>query len=72
MISKSMKNIGILLTALFVLSACAKNPAVSFGKKCVAKGDKVYWSHVWIYDKNEGMDANKKDCELIASDKSGK
>jgi hypothetical protein len=52
-----------------MLGACTKSPAVSFGKKCVAKGDKVYWSHVWIYDKNQGIDANKKDCELIATDK---
>jgi PBP1b-binding outer membrane lipoprotein LpoB len=61
-----MKYIGIILTA-FLLVGCSipKNPKLSFGKKCAVQGDQVVWSHVWLYDKTTGLDANKDNCKLL-------
>ena len=62
-----MKNIGIILTALLLTTACSvKNPKLSFGKKCTEQGDEVVYSYVWVYNKEQGLDANTKNCSLIA------
>ena len=58
----------MLLTALTACSA-VPNPKLSFGKKCVANGDRVTYSYVWIYDANAGLPANTEDCALIADKK---
>ena len=61
-----MKYIGIILTA-FLLTACSvSNPKLSFGKKCTVKGHEVVYSYVWVYDKNQGLEANEDNCSLIA------
>ena len=46
--------------------------AVKFGKRCIAMKDKndpeitrVSYSYVWLYNKEAGMDANKKDCDHL-------
>tara|TARA_Y100000590_G_scaffold456070_1_gene605865 strand:- start:1637 stop:1828 length:192 start_codon:yes stop_codon:yes gene_type:complete len=62
-----MKNIGIILTALLLTTACSvKNPKLSFGKKCTVQGDEVVYSYVWVYNKNQGLEANEDNCSLIA------
>ena len=65
-----MKTI-ITVIALIALTACSAvpNPKVAFGKKCVANGDRVTYSYVWIYDSNTGLPANTADCALIADKK---
>tara|TARA_B100001996_G_scaffold17245_2_gene14213 strand:- start:1665 stop:1835 length:171 start_codon:yes stop_codon:yes gene_type:complete len=52
---------------MFMLSACSipKNPSISFGKKCQVGKGQITYSYVWMYDKEEGLNANEKDCELI-------
>ena len=42
-----------------------KNPKVSFGKKCVDKQDSVVYSYVWLYNKKDGLQANKETCNQI-------
>jgi len=42
-----------------------KNPKVSFGKKCMQKGDTIYYSYAWVYNKEQGLEADQKTCELI-------
>ena len=59
-----MNKILIILMSL-ILVACVQNPKLSFGKKCVEKGDQVHFSYVWIYDKNAGLVADEITCELI-------
>ena len=68
MINSRMKTILILLTASILLVGCSipQNPKLSWGKKCTVQGNQVVWSHLWIYDKNEGLDATKENCKLIA------
>ena len=62
-----MKNIGIILTALLLTTACSvKNPKLSFGKKCTVQGYEVVYSYVWVYNKNQGLEANEDNCSLIA------
>ena len=63
-----MKTLGTLLIASVLLAGCTipKNPKISFGKKCAVQGDQVVWSHVWLFDKTTGLDANKENCKLIA------
>lgn len=62
-----MKTILTILFAAAFLSACSiKEPRVSFGKKCAVKEDKVVYSYVWLYDKQPGLPANKKNCDQIA------
>ena len=62
-----MKSIGIILTALLLTSACTvKKPKVSFGKKCTVNVNEVIYSYVWVYNKEQGLDANTKNCSLIA------
>lgn len=66
-----MKYVMIVMTAL-LLSACSsgiKTPQVAFGKKCaVNENGQVTYSYVWIYDKQAGLNANKKECESIKND----
>ena len=56
---------------LFGLQACSKPlDAVKFGKKCLANADNsVTYSYVWLYNKENGLPANKRDCDLIADSK---
>ena len=65
-----MKTIITLIT-LITLTACSAvpNPKVVFGKKCVANGDRVTYSYVWIYDSKAGLPANTADCDLIEKKK---
>ena len=42
-----------------------KNPKLSFGKKCVDKQENVVYSYVWLYNKEDGLQANKETCNLI-------
>ena len=71
MINRNMKIILTFLGVIFLLVSCAPidNPKLSFGKKCLVKDDQVYWSHIWIYDKQDGLKANKEDCNQIVLDK---
>ena len=52
-----------------MLAGCSghlKEPAVSFGKKCAVTEDgQVNYSYVWLYNKEDGLKANKANCELI-------
>lgn len=59
----------IALLGLF-LTACSKvTDAVTIGKKCVVKDDKVVYSYVWLYNKASGLDANTEQCKQIAEKK---
>ena len=62
-----MKNIAIILTTL-LLVGCAniENPKVSWGKKCTVQAHQVVYSYLWVYDKNQGLEANEENCSLIA------
>ena len=68
-----MKTVITLLTATLLLVGCSghlNTPAVSFGKKCAETNDgQIAYSYVWLYSKNEGLKANKEDCNLIANKK---
>jgi nitrate reductase beta subunit len=47
-----------------------KSPAVSFGKKCSeTENGQIAYSYVWLYDKEQGLEANKDTCEKIATKK---
>ena len=59
-----MNKILVILMSLILVS-CVQNPTLSFGKKCVEKGDQVHFSYVWIYDKEAGLQADEITCELI-------
>jgi len=62
-----VKTIMTILFAGVLLSACSiKEPRLSFGKKCAVKEDKVVYSYIWLYDKEPGLPANKKNCDQIA------
>jgi hypothetical protein len=63
-----MNKLLIILMSLILVS-CVQNPKLSFGKKCVEKGDQVHFSYVWIYDKNAGLQADEITCELIDTKK---
>jgi hypothetical protein len=65
-----MKNIFALSTIIILLTSCASPiNKIEFGKKCIAKGDRVTYSYVWFFNDKVGLDANKKDCELIEDKK---
>ena len=63
-----MKTFATLLIASFLLVGCTvpKNPKLSWGKKCAVQGNQVVWSHLWVYDKTKGLDANEENCQLIS------
>ena len=62
-----MKTILIILTTLLLVGCQAiDNPKLAFGKKCTMNATEVVYSYVWIYDKDQGLDANKENCSLIA------
>ena len=67
-VNTNMKTIITLAIASILLVGCSvpKNPKLSWGKKCAVQGDQIVWSHLWIYDKDKGLDANKENCKLIA------
>ena len=58
--------ITIFLALILSGFALPENPKLSWGKKCTVQGEQVVWSHLWVYDKEKGLDANKENCELIA------
>ena len=62
-----MKNIVIILTILLLVGCGSiKNPKLSWGKKCTLNATEVVYSYVWIYDAEQGLDANTEDCAFIA------
>jgi len=63
-----MKTFVTLILASILLVGCAvpKNPTLAWGKKCTVNGQQVVWSHLWVYDRAKGLDANKENCKLIA------
>ena len=62
-----MKNIVIILTILLLVGCGSiKNPKLSWGKKCTLNATEVVYSYVWIYDEEQGLDANTEDCAFIA------
>ena len=65
-----MKKIIMIIGTLLITAAIAgcsipKNPKLSFGKKCVDKQENVVYSYVWLYNKEDGLQANKETCNLI-------
>ena len=61
-----MKLLTITLLGLFLTACSVTNDAVTVGKKCVVKGDKVYYSYVWFYNKQQGLTADPEQCDQIA------
>ena len=63
-----MKTFATLILTSILLVGCAvpKNHTLAWGKKCTVNGQQVVWSHLWIYDRAKGLDANKENCKLIA------
>ena len=56
----------LVVTGLLITACSIKEPRVAFGKKCtVTEGGQVAYSYVWLYDKQSGLKANKKECEKI-------
>jgi hypothetical protein len=57
----------IIISGLLTLMACTAvpEPRVALGKKCIAKGEQVTYSYVWVYDRKTGLPANTVDCDLI-------
>tara|TARA_Y100000588_G_scaffold139303_1_gene153168 strand:- start:564 stop:767 length:204 start_codon:yes stop_codon:yes gene_type:complete len=64
-----MKTLLVTLALIFALTGCSsipENPKMAFGKKCEVTPDgTVVTSHVWIYNKETGLTANKDDCEQL-------
>jgi len=60
-------SIVIIIVVSLMIAGCSipKNPKVSFGKKCVDKQDSVVYSYVWLYNKKDGLQANKETCNQI-------
>ena len=60
-------SIVIIIVVSLLIAGCSipKNPKVSFGKKCVDKQENVVYSYVWLYNKKDGLQANKETCNLI-------
>ena len=68
----NMKHILILLTAsVILLSGCSipKNPEIVFGKKCLANGDQIGYSWVWIQDKNLQTKPSAEACKQLPESK---
>ena len=57
----------IIIVVSLLIAGCSipKNPKLSFGKKCVDKQENVVYSYVWLYNKKDGLQANKETCNLI-------
>ena len=67
MINTFIKKLVVILFATVLLTACSvKNPALNFGKKCVANEDQVVYSYVWLFDSKAGLKATKEQCDQIA------
>ena len=66
-VNMDMKTLATLILASILLVGCAvpKNPSLAWGKKCTVNGNQVVWSHLWIFDKDKGLDATKENCKLI-------
>ena len=63
-----MKYILTLLTAsVMMLTGCSipKNPEIVFGKKCLANGDQVSYSWVWIQDKELQTKPSIEACDQL-------
>ena len=60
-------SIVIIIVVSLLIAGCSipKNPKLSFGKKCVDKQENVVYSYVWLYNKEDGLQANKETCILI-------
>lgn len=60
-------SIVIIIVVSLLIAGCSipKNPKLSFGKKCVDKQENVVYSYVWLYNKEDGLQANKETCNLI-------
>ena len=60
-------SIVIIIVVSLLIAGCSipKNPKLSFGKKCVDKQENVVYSYVWLYNKKDGLQANKETCNLI-------
>ena len=58
---------GIIIAMALLLVGCSipKNPKLSFGKKCIDKQENVVYSYIWLYNKNDGLQADKETCNLI-------
>jgi uncharacterized lipoprotein YajG len=65
MIYTTMKLLSIIFLGFFLTACSTVNDAVTFGKKCVVKDDKVVYSYVWIYNKESGLNADKEQCNEI-------
>jgi len=59
----------VLLTAVAMLVGCTaipENPRLSFGKKCsVTEDNQIAYSWVWLYNKEQGLEANKETCKQL-------
>ena len=64
-----MKTILSIFALAFILISCSsipENPRMAFGKKCEVTPDgTVITSHVWVYNKESGLLANKEHCEKL-------
>ena len=63
-----MKHILILLTASVMLltgGSIPKNPEIVFGKKCLATGDQISYSWVWIQDKELQTKPSEEACSQL-------
>jgi|TARA_B100001964_G_C14001281_1_gene495098 uncharacterized protein YceK len=62
-----MKNIIVILTTLLLVGCGSiKNPKLSWGKKCTVQAHQVVYSYLWVYGKEQGLDANQENCAFIA------
>lgn len=59
----------VLLTAVAMLVGCTaipENPRLSFGKKCsVTEDNQIAYSWVWLYNKEQGLEANNETCKQL-------
>jgi hypothetical protein len=59
-----MKNLILTIAISTLLVGCAvpSNPKLSFGKKCHVVNDNITYSYVWLYDKQQGLEATEGQC----------
>ena len=59
-----MKNLilAVAISTLLVGCAVPSNPKLSFGKKCHVVNDNITYSYVWLYDKQQGLEATEGQC----------